>query len=226
MGNKYVLRKIMKQIFQNRNTAGCQLADSLIGYAGDDNALVLALPRGGVPVAYEIAKILALPLDIMLVCKLGAPGQQELAIGAIASSGQTVLNDELVEALCLTSEYIARVKKREQHELERRMQMYRGNRPLAELQAKNVILVDDGLATGATMLAAINAVKEQSPNKVIVAVPVVTKDAVFRIQEIVDDVFYLASPEPFTAVSCWYREFSQLTDVEVIDSLKKAWCNS
>lgn len=216
----------MEQIFQNRNTAGCQLADSLSHFAGDKNAIVLALPRGGVPVAYEIAKILALELDILLVRKLGAPGQEELAIGAISSSGQTVLNKSIVEVLSLSDKSIARVKKYEQDELERRKQMYRGARPPVDLQAKNVILVDDGLATGATMLAAIYTVKAQSPNKVIVAVPVVTKEAVLRIRAYVDDVVYLACPEPFIAVGCWYREFSQLTDIEVKDNLQKAWDNS
>jgi putative phosphoribosyl transferase len=216
----------MKQIFQNRNSAGCQLTDSLSCYAGDQDTVVLALPRGGVPVAYEIAKALALPLDVMLVRKIGAPGQEELAIGAIASGGKTVLNKALVEVLSINDESITRVKKREQYELERREMMYRGTRPQADLRSKNVILVDDGLATGATMLAAIYAVKEQSPNKVIVAVPVVTKEAVSRLKPYVDDVVYLTCPEPFKAVGCWYKEFSQLTDIEVIDCLKKAWYKS
>lgn len=216
----------MKQILQNRNSAGCQLANLLSCYAGAKDTIVLALPRGGVPVAYEIAKTLALPLDVMLVRKLGAPEQEELAIGAIASGGKTVLNKAIVEKLSINDESITRVKKREQYELERREMMYRGTRPQADLRSKNVILVDDGLATGATMLVAIYAVKENSPKKVIVAVPVVTREAVLRIRAKVDDVVYLECPEPFKAIGCWYQEFSQLTDIEVIDDLKKAWCKS
>jgi putative phosphoribosyl transferase len=213
----------MKPLFQNRNEAGRLLAQSLTSYAGDKNVLVLALPRGGVPVAYEVAKILALPLDLLLVRKLGSPGQEELAMGAIASGGQTVLNEAIVAALSLSAEDIARVQEREQQELERRMQKYRGPRPHPDLRAKNVILVDDGLATGATMLAAVLAVNQQSPNKVIVAVPVSATDAIERIRALADDVLYLAKPEPFVAVGCWYEAFSQVTDQEVIDCLEKAW---
>jgi putative phosphoribosyl transferase len=213
----------MKVPFQNRSAAGGELARSLISYAGDKNALVLALPRGGVPVACEVAKILELPLDIILVRKLGAPGQEELAIGAIASGGQTVLNESIVAALSLSEKAIARVKEREQQELKRRSRMYRGTRPKADLRQKNIILVDDGLATGATMQAAILTVKKQFPNKVVVAVPVGAKDTVLSIRRTADEVFCLASPEPFTAVGCWYQVFTQLTDKEVIDRLKKAW---
>ena len=155
----------MKARFENRNAAGRLLAQSLGAYAGIKDGLVLALPRGGVPVACEIANTLALPLDLMLVRKLGAPGQQELAIGAIASGGHTVLNEAIVDALSLSDAYISRVKKREQQELERRLQRYRGPRARADLGAKTVILVDDGLATGATMLAAARAVNAQSPAK-------------------------------------------------------------
>ena len=215
----------MQQIFQNRNMAGCQLAETLTPYKGNKDTIVLALPRGGVPVAYEMSKILDLPLDIILVRKLGAPEHEELAIGAIASGGETVLNKAIVERLNLSDDDIARVIKREKRELERRMRMYKGNRPQVDFRAKKIILVDDGLATGATMLAAIYAVKQQSPSKVIVAVPVVTKEALLRIRANVYDIVYLTSPDPFKAVGCWYREFTQLTDIEVIESLKKAWCN-
>ena len=212
----------MKQIFENRNAAGRQLANKLSHYAKHKNAIVLALPRGGVPVAYEIANTLALPLDVILVRKLGAPGQEELAIGAISSGGQTVLNNSIVEVLNLSQKRINEVKEREQEELKRRSDMYLGTRKPINLRAKNVILVDDGLATGATMLAAIYAVRKQTPNKVIVAVPVVAKDAILRICAVVDEVVYLVSPVPFTAVGCWYQHFSQLTDIEVIDYLKKS----
>lgn len=214
----------MKILFKNRREAGCLLARSLTSYAGDKNGIVLALPRGGVPVAYEVAKTLALALDIMLVRKLGAPGQEELAIGAIASGGQIVLNEAIVAALSLSAEDIASVQAREQQELDRRAQMYRGTRPQADLRQKNVIIVDDGLATGATMQAAILALRKQAPNKVVVAVPVAAKEAIVRIQGAADEVLCLVSPESFTAVGCWYQEFSQLTDNEVMDSLEKAWC--
>lgn len=194
----------MQQIFQNRNMAGCQLAETLTPYKGNKDTIVLALPRGGVPVAYEMSKILDLPLDIILVRKLGAPEHEELAIGAIASGGETVLNKAIVERLNLSDDDIARVIKREKRELERRMRMYKGNRPQVDFRAKKIILVDDGLATGATMLAAIYAVKQQSLSKVIVAVPVVTKEALLRIRANVDDIVYLTSPDPFKAVGCWY----------------------
>lgn len=209
--------------FEDRTEAGKALAARLGEYAGRDDVLVLALPRGGVPVAYEVAKALEAPLDVFIVRKLGLPGQEELAIGAIASGGVRVLNEDLVRALRLPDELIGRIAENEQKELERRELLYREGRPEHEISRHIVIIVDDGLATGATMRAAVRALKVQKPKGIIVAVPVASQDACdeFRHEADVWAVCAL-TPEPFYGVGMWYADFSQTTDSEVIDLLKAA----
>ncbi len=205
----------MKLPIPDRRAAGRALAEALGKYAGRNDVIVLALPRGGVPVAAEIAKSLEAPLDVMLVRKLGAPWQPELAMGAIASGGVRVMNDEVVRGMGISPEEIERVAEEELRELERREQAYRGDKPWPDLTDKSVILVDDGLATGATMHAAIDAVRAQNPARVVVAVPVAPPDTVQALKPLVDEVICLFQPEPFMAIGQWYQDFSQLTDAEV-----------
>jgi putative phosphoribosyl transferase len=185
--------------------------------------VILALPRGGVPVAFEVAKALNAPLDLLLVRKLGVPGQEELAFGAIASGGITVYNEALVRALNLPDSYIARVIEKEQKELERRENVYRKEGAALDLAGKIVIIVDDGLATGATMRSAIAAVRSRMPRQIIVAAPVAASDVCEQIKRKSDDLCVCAMmPEPFYGVGMWYRNFDQTTDQEVIDFLEKA----
>ncbi len=205
----------MKLPIPDRRAAGRALAEALDRYAGRKDVIVLALPRGGVPVAAEIARGLDVPLDVMLVRKLGAPWQPELAMGAIASGGVRVMNDEVVRGMGISPEAIERVAQEELKELERRERAYRGNRPWPDLTDKTVILVDDGLATGATMHAAIDAVRAQNPAQIVVAVPVAPPDTVRALEPLVDEVVCLFQPEPFMAIGQWYQDFSQLTDAEV-----------
>jgi putative phosphoribosyl transferase len=208
--------------FHDRVEAGRLLAEHLDAYAGRADVIVLALPRGGLPVAYEIATRLRAPLDIFLVRKLGAPGQPELAMGAIATGGARVLNDEVIRYLSVTSEVIEAVARAEQVELERREQAYRGDRPTPDLHGRIVILVDDGLATGSSMRAAIAAVRTQQPARIVVAVPVAAKETVDELRREVDDLVCLRTPEPFSAVGLWYDDFSQTSDEEVRDLLQRA----
>jgi predicted phosphoribosyltransferase len=207
-------------IYRNRTEAGKHLAAQLARYANRDDLLVLALPRGGVPVAYEVAKALSAPLDIFLVRKLGVPGYEELAMGAIATGGVRVLNDDVVEHLLIPAGVIDSVAAAELRELERRERAYRGNRPEPEVRGKTVILVDDGLATGSTMRAAAAALRQQRPARIIVAVPVSAPQTCDEYRMGVDEIVCATTPEPFYGVGRWYRDFSQTTDEEVRDLLE------
>lgn len=207
----------------DRVTAGQILAKAMENYRDRQDLLVLALPRGGVPVAYELAEALHAPMDLMLVRKLGTPGQRELAMGAIASGGIRVLNDDLVSYLHISEETLEQVVAMEQKELERREQAYRGDRPRPEIEGKCVILVDDGIATGATMRVAIKALRGQQPKELVVAVPVAPADTIETLRNEADDVVCLATPEPFTAIGLWYVDFGQVSDEEVTKQLAKAW---
>lgn len=209
-------------MFLDRYHAGQVLADQLNEFAHRDDVIVLALPRGGVPVGFEIAKHLQAPLDIFLVRKLGVPGHEELAMGAIASAGIQVLNQDVVEGLGLSKRVIDQVAERELHELERREQAYRDARPQPQLRGKVVILVDDGLATGSTMRAAAKAVRQQAPDKLVVAVPVGARSTCEEFQHEVDDVVCAETPDPFYAVGLYYEDFSQTTDEEVQQLLNEA----
>ena len=206
--------------FSDRREAGRELATRLPPVRADE-VVVLALPRGGVPVAYEIARALGAPLDVFLVRKLGTPGHPELAMGAIASGGIRVLNDEVVQHLNIPPELIDAVAEREQVELERREAEYRHGAPLPSLRNRTVILVDDGLATGSTMKAAVEAVKHEQPARVIVAVPVGAPETCRALTTIADEVICARMPSPFSAVGQWYRDFTQTTDHEVTDLLEK-----
>ncbi len=213
----------MSILIQDRITAGRDLARSLVKYCKHPDVIVLALPRGGVPVAAEIAHALHAPLDIVVVRKLGTPGHEELAMGAIASGGIRVLNSDIVSALGITDEAIERVAARERTELERRMKAYRGERAWPSIEGKRVILVDDGVATGATMRAAIAALRSQSPAHVTVAVPVAPFETLTHLRSEADEVVCLATPEPFRAIGVWYMSFPQLSDEEVRRTLCASW---
>lgn len=208
---------------KNRKTAGQALAVALQKYGERDDVIVLALPRGGVPVAAEVAKALGAGLDLMLVRKLGAPGQRELAMGAIASGGNRVMNEGIVRGLNISEDDIAQVEKSERSELHRREQAYRGDRPRPELENRCVILVDDGLATGATMRAAVGAVRQDRPAYLVVAVPVAPSDTLAMLRDQVDDLICLAVPEYFRAIGLWYVDFSQVSDDEVRQILEEFW---
>lgn len=208
--------------FRDRAAAGRALASRLTDYADRPNTLILALPRGGVAVGYEIAAALHVPLDLMLVRKLGVPGEEELAMGAIAEGGVQVLNHEVVRELGIGPEVIDQVAARETIELERRARLYRDGRPAPNLTGKIVILVDDGLATGATMRAAIAAARAQNPERVIVAAPVAACETVEMLRTLADDVVVVFTPEPLAAIGLWYEDFPQLSDDEVRDLLRRA----
>ena len=209
--------------FENRRQAGRALAEKLRSYEGREDVVVLALPRGGVPVAYEVAKALKVPLDAFLVRKLGIPGQEELAFGAIASGGECVLNSGLVRVLGITQPMIQRITERETAELERRESLYRASRPPANVRGKTVIIVDDGLATGATMRVAVEALKKKMPREIIVAVPIGSKETCEKFAAHADALCVCAvTPEPFFGVGMWYQDFSQTSDDEVRDLLDKA----
>ncbi|HHH48449.1 MAG TPA: phosphoribosyltransferase [Gammaproteobacteria bacterium] len=203
----------------NRRVAGQALAEALKSYAGRDDVIVLALPRGGVPVAAEVARALGVPLDVMLVRKLGLPGHPELAMGAIASGGVRVMNDDVVRRLSVSPAAIEAVAEAEGRELARRERVYRGERPWPDLRGRCVILVDDGLATGATMHAAIDAVRAQQPACIVVAVPVAPPDTVRTLEALVDEVVCPLQPQSFMAIGQWYQDFTQTSDDEVITLL-------
>jgi putative phosphoribosyl transferase len=209
-------------IYRDRTEAGKKLAEHLKDYANRQDVLVLALPRGGVPVAFEVANALHAPLDIFLVRKLGVPGQEELAMGAIASGGVRVLNEDVVRYLDIPGEMIDAVAADEERELERRQGLYRGNRPPPDVRARAVILVDDGLATGSTMRAAAAALRNQQPGRIVVAVPVSAAETCDEFRMEVDEIICAATPEPFQGVGLWYEDFSQTTDQEVRDLLEKS----
>src|SRR3982074_547535 len=208
--------------FKDRRDAGRQLAERLAAYADRPDVLVLALPRGGVPVAEEVARALHVPMDVFLVRKLGLPGHAEFAMGAVASGGMRVLHREVVRQLHIPAELINAVTKRELHELERRERAYRGDRPFPDVRGKTVILVDDGLATGSTMRAAAEALRQQGPARLIVAVPAGSPQTCAEFRDEVDEVVCAITPEPFYAVGLWYDDFSQTTDDEVRDLLAAA----
>lgn len=208
-------------IFEDRADAGRQLAAKLGAYAGGDTR-VLALPRGGVPVAYEVARALHAPLDVFVVRKIGAPGREELAIGAIASGGVRVLHEDTIELLGVAPEAIETITAHEMLELERREQAYRGGLPAHDVHGRTVILVDDGLATGASMNAAILALRKRGPRSIVVAVPVAPPDTCAALEPQVDDLVVLARPQPFRGVGAWYGDFSQISDDEVRSLLRGA----
>jgi putative phosphoribosyl transferase len=209
-------------LFRDRVQAGRLLAENLRAESGLTQPLVLALPRGGVPVAFEAAHVLRGDLDIFLVRKIGVPGQEELALGAIASGGVRVINKALAEHLKISATTIELLTAREQREIEHRERLYREGRAPLPIVHRAVILVDDGLATGATMLAAVRAVKQQNPKRIVVAVPVASTEACKEFRRHVDEVVCLHTPEPFEAVGVWYEDFSQTTDNEVRDLLDRA----
>jgi predicted phosphoribosyltransferase len=202
--------------------AGRLLAKQLRDYAGRDDVIVLALPRGGVPVGYEIAKALGAPLDVFVVRKVGLPGQEELAMGAIATGGLLVLDQHLIQMLGIGQEQLDRAVAAEMRELERREAAYRGDRDPPDLEGKTVILVDDGLATGATMQAAAIAVRRRNPARIVVAVPVAAAETCDAFRDVVDEVICGVTPRPFHAVGLWYDDFSQTTDEEVRELLARA----
>jgi putative phosphoribosyl transferase len=212
----------MEASFPNRAEAGRRLAEKLDKYAGRDDVLVLGLPRGGVPVAYEVAQRLGAPLDVFIVRKLGVPGFEELALGAIASGGVRVLNDDVVRALPNANELIESVTAKEMEELERREQTYRDGRPAPEPRGRIVILVDDGLATGATMRAAVAALRQRGAAKIVVAVPVGAADTCREFEAEVDETVCAIASEWFQAVGQYYEDFSQVTDEEVRELLTRA----
>lgn len=208
--------------FRDRTDAGRRLADDLRQYAGREDLLVLGLPRGGVPVAFEVARGLDAPMDVFLVRKLGVPGRPELAMGAIASGGVRILNEAVVNHLGVTDDMIARVAAEEQAELERRERAYRGDLPEPPIEGRTVILVDDGLATGSTMAAAAAAVRARDPASLVVAVPVAAEETCDEFRGLVDSVVCSITPVPFGAVGAWYERFDQTTDEEVRELLDLA----
>ncbi len=206
----------MVRYFRARSQAGRLLAQKLkADYANKPDVLVLGLPRGGVPVAYEVAKVLHAPLDISIVRKLGEPGAKEVAIGAIGTGGIMLLDRDIVEELKIDEKTLKQIIVRESQELERREKVYRGSRHLPDLSERTIILVDDGIATGWSMKAAISIVKQQQPKRVVVAVPIAFPDVYEELQEEVDEVVCLIAPKPLRAVSLWYEDFSPTTDEEV-----------
>jgi len=212
----------METPFRNRTEAGRRLAQRLVAYAGLPDVLVLGLPRGGVPVAFEVARALEAPLDVFIVRKLGVPGHEELAMGAIASGGIRVLNDDVVRSLSIPDRVIEAVTARELRELRWRERAYRGDRPPPDVRGRTVILVDDGIATGSTMRAAIAALRRLEPTRLIVAVPTAAPSACDEIRGEADDCICEMMPDPFHAVGLWYEDFSQTTDDEVRDLLDEA----
>ena len=212
----------MEHAFPNRSEAGQLLAEKLVNYAGRDDVIVLGLPRGGVPVAFEVAQRLGAPLDVFIVRKLGVPGFEELAAGAIASGGVRVLNEDVTRAIPHADEMIEAVTVRETAELERREQIYREGRPSPELRDRTVILVDDGLATGATMRAAVKALRQRGVAQIVVAVPVGPPDTCREIEQEADETICLSTPPFFQAVGQYYEDFSQTSDEDVRELLSQA----
>ncbi|MGB6054349.1 MAG: phosphoribosyltransferase [Burkholderiaceae bacterium] len=209
------------QIFQDRRQAGHLLAQRLTGYAGRADVVVLALPRGGVPVGFCVAQALGAPLDVLIVRKLGVPGHEEYAMGAIAAGGLCVLQHEVLQQLRIDSETVEAAQRRALQEIERRRQLYRPGPPLP-LRGRCVIVVDDGLATGATMQAAVQVLRQAQPARIVAAVPVAATEACEALATQVDELVCLATPEPFQAVSLWYRHFDQTSDDEVVRLLQQA----
>jgi predicted phosphoribosyltransferase len=209
------------QRFRNRTDGGRRLAEKLSAYTDRPDILILALPRGGVPVGFEVARALGAPLDVFLVRKLGVPRYEELAMGAVATGGVRVLNDEIVRGLGISEREIDAVVARELQELARRERLYRGDRPPPDVAGRTVILVDDGLATGATMRAAILNLRQQHPGRIVLAVPTASPDSCEALKAEADDVVCAITPEPFFAVGHWYEDFAQTTDDEVRELLAR-----
>lgn len=209
-------------LFEDRRDAGRALAEKLEDHAGRPDVLVLGLPRGGVPVAYEVARALHAPLDVFLVRKLGLPGQEELAMGAIASGGIRVVNPDVLSELGVPEELIDEVAREEEEELARRERLYRGDRPPPQVEGRTVILADDGLATGASMRAAVAALRQLRPARIVVAVPVAARETCDELRSEVDEVVCAVTPEPLYAIGMWYRDFSQTSDEEVRSLLEAA----
>jgi putative phosphoribosyl transferase len=212
----------MEARYRDRTEAGRELASKLLEYADRADVIVLALPRGGVPVAYEVAKALRAPLDVFVVRKLGVPGHEEYAMGAIATGGVRVLDERVMRAAGVTRAELEAVTAAEQRELERRERQFRGNRPPPDVAGRTAILVDDGLATGSTMRAAVEALREEGAARVIVAVPIAPPETCDAFRDIVDDIVCARTPEPFYAVGLWYEDFSQTTDDEVRELLERS----
>ena len=208
--------------FEDRFDAGRVLAQALKHHAGKPDVAVLALPRGGIPVAFEIAHALGAPLDVFVVRKLGAPGYEELAMGAIATGGVRVFNEEVIQHLGVSESWIEATIREQEEELRRREAAYRGDRPPVEIEGRTVILVDDGLATGASMRAAVRALSQRHPAAIVVAVPIGSRDTCDQFRAEVEEVVCARTPEPFHAVGAWYRNFTQTTDDEVRDLLNRA----
>lgn len=207
---------------RDRTEGGQLLASRLASYTDRDDVIVLALPRGGVSVAFEVAKSLRAPLDVFLVCKIGTPGTEELAMGAVATGNVRVLQPDVIAGLDVSPSAVEEATANALQELARREQVYRGSRPHAPVSAKTVILVDDGLATGATMRAAIEALKQQRPERIIIAVPVASREACAELQTKVHEIVCAETPDPFYAVGLWYENFTQLTDGDVRKLLEQA----
>lgn len=207
--------------FRDRREAGAMLSGELSKYAGRDQTVVLALPRGGVPVGFEIAKELRLPLDVFVVRKLGVPGHEELAMGAVATGGVRVVNREVVSMLKISEEDLENTARRELEEIQRREKAYRNNRPPLSVEGKTILLVDDGVATGSTMLAAIEALRQQNAEQIVVAVPTMAASSLATFEEKSDEVVAVMAPENFMAVGQWYDDFSQTSDEEVQELLEK-----
>jgi len=222
LGNSGRERPVTAPEFHDRHEAGRLLAAKLTAYANRPDVVVLALPRGGMPVGYEVARALGAPLDVFIVRKLGVPGYEELAMGAVATGGVRVLNEEVVDGLRIPDHVIDAVTARERQELARRERLYRGDRPPSDVREKTVILVDDGLATGSTMQAAVAALKQQQPVRSVVAVPTAASETCDALRAEVDEVVCVITPEPFHAVGLWYEDFSQTTDDEVRELLAQA----
>lgn len=214
--------KIMSRLFQDRMEGGRALAELLGAYAHRKDVLILALPRGGVPVAFEVAQALNLPMDVFVVRKLGLPTNEELAMGALASGNVRVLNEEVVNSFGITESIIEAVAEEERVELERRERLYRGDAPFPAVGDKAVLLVDDGLATGSTMRAAVAALRRQHPKRIVVAVPVAPPSTCEILRSEADDVVTVATPEPFYAVGQWYKVFDQTTDWQVRDLYERS----
>jgi putative phosphoribosyl transferase len=212
----------MSPYFLDRYDAGRRLASALTSYADRSDLLILALPRGGVPVAYEVARALHAPLDVFLVRKLGFPGHEELAMGAIATGGVRIIDQQIVQMFGISDEAIDRVTATEQRELERREQLYRDGRPAPDVKGRTAILIDDGLATGSTMRAAVQALRQEGARKIVIAVPVAPPETCEAFRDEVDDIICAVTPEPFRAVGIWYADFSETTDDEVRELLARA----
>jgi len=211
-----------EKIFKDRVEAGQLLAGELRRYRDREDVIVLGLPRGGVPVAYEVARFLHAPLDVIVVRKLGVPGHEELAMGALASGGVRVMNDSVVRAFGISRDAIEKTAALQLKELHRREQAYRGHEGAPEIQGRTIILVDDGIATGSTIRAAVQALRQQSPKEIIIAVPAASTDAAAMLEPLVEDFLALITPDDFRAVGQWFEDFSQTTDAEVAELLSRS----